>query len=153
MIYNESFKGALFRLLDDTQFLDSIFHVKAHKLKERLMAIPLVFGTGINDQIFWLLNEVMEGLINGGIVQHSLKFHKDFLFPIHPEEEIGPSVLSLNDLSFGFYIWLGSCGIAVLAFLSELFVVFCKKFLKYLKKLLGLYLMLKILKRVLGVFH
>lgn len=60
-------------------------------------------------------------LVEGGIPQHL--FHLFFDFELMPilDEIPGPSVFSLNDLVFGFVVWLISCAISIIAFFSEVF--------------------------------
>jgi len=62
-----------------------------------------------------------------GIIQHSYKFHTWVNFRnIVEEEESTQKVFDIDDLAYGFYIWIGSCGISIAGFLLELIVYYLK---------------------------
>lgn len=73
-------------------------------------------------------------LIDTGVIKHlNEKFYmkKANFLP----QEAGPSVLSVDDLAFGFNIWLGSCLVSFIVFMIELiFEFFSKKDFKALSK-------------------
>jgi hypothetical protein len=112
-------------------------------LKGSLELEPLGICTMRNNFGFGLLNKTMTELVQGGILQHFLKYIKEYEFRPIPEEDPGPKVLSVGDLEFGFITWLIACGICVLAFLMEILWWFLKR--KF-RELVGLYLLLKLLQ-------
>jgi hypothetical protein len=77
--------------------------------------------TDRNNFAFKVTDYVMTYMFQGGITQHLYKYVVKTFFP---EEESGPSVLSLEDLDFGFIIWLIACAIAIFVFLMEIFWYF-----------------------------
>lgn len=135
---------------DDWIMLNNKHRIKSIKLKDQLMAIPVAWATQHNDRMFSLLNNVTEGLITGGIVQYLDKYNIENQFHNWIEEKVGPQKLSINDLRFGFQIWLVSCGIAIVIFLIEISVVNSKKIVK---KIVEFYVLMIIVKQVLKKFY
>jgi hypothetical protein len=73
----------------------------------------------------------MQRLIPMGIAQYMLEFHTWMHFRTDinkPSNE--PNVLTIDDLDFGFQIWLGTCGISVIAFIVEIFIFGVKKIIE-----------------------
>lgn len=116
------------------------FKIHAKPLKERLYAVASAITFYRNNFMLRLTDEVMQGLITGGIPQN---FYKRTLSPIIPEKQNQPTVLKIEDLKFGFIIWLISCGISILFFSFELLWIFYLKLLIEIKNLIGLILVLK----------
>ena len=63
-----------------------------------------------------------------GIVQHMLEFHTWMHFKtdiyISSSE---PAVLSMDDVAFGFYICMGTCGLSIIAFVVEIGIIKAKR--------------------------
>ena len=58
-----------------------------------------------------------------GIIQHLIEFYTWSLYYTEVEkEQTNPIVLSLDDLAFGFYIWLITFGFSILGFIAEYLV-------------------------------
>ncbi|KAG5672233.1 hypothetical protein PVAND_002375 [Polypedilum vanderplanki] len=109
-------------------------HINWPTLKERLN----ILQNGIsffNQNFFYFITENMiQRIIPFGIVEHSFKFHVDYL-TLHDEpEKFGPQILTLKDLSYGFNIWLIAISIAILSFFGEVIIFKFKKFLRNRKK-------------------
>lgn len=75
-----------------------------------------------------LADETVQGLITGGIMQYSIKnteirdnselrLMREKLNHLFPEKL---SILSMEDLSYGFVLWIYACMISTAAFLFEL---------------------------------
>jgi len=75
---------------------------------------------------FRMLFKIVDDFIPTGIMNHLIEkyYTKKWTF-----RKVGkdPRVLTVNDLAFGFNIWLGSCLLSFLAFLAELVVRFMKR--------------------------
>jgi hypothetical protein len=99
--------------------------------------------------------KTMKRLIEAGIPQRSYNFLYVYLLdPQIPPPDKSPKVFTLDDLSFGFIIWLYACAIAACVFVAELAIHYIYSALKLiLRELSGLYLFLKILNRQLKIFH
>lgn len=95
----------------------------------------------ILESIFY---DVMPRFVSSGIPQYLYEFHAD-LFHIGYLEfnEKLPKILTLDDLAFGFNLWLLACCLSTIGFICE---VFKKKFTKALKDFIGLFYLLKYLK-------
>lgn len=73
----------------------------------------------------------MKKLIPSGIPQYLPDFHAFLLYGIYENvKQTMPKVLTLEDLSFGFVLWLIACGISVVGFLAEIMFAFVTKFVK-----------------------
>lgn len=96
--------------------------------------------------LFHLTEEILRDLITGGIPQHLVKFYEEILYPPLLEDLAGPKVLRIDDLSYGFIIWLVSCSIAVAVFVAEFPISYLvKKFKICSQTAMGLFLFLKLL--------
>lgn len=63
----------------------------------------------------------MQRFIPMGIIQHMYEFYLWMnLRQIVEVEKSNLKILSLDDLAFGFNIWLGTCGISGVSFLIEI---------------------------------
>lgn len=98
------------------------------------------FGVGHmkNNFIFSITDQVMSRLIDTGIPQYFLNYIETVeLRPVAPEES-EPKVFEVEDLGFGFYVWLVFCALSILVFVGELMVF-------YFWQLIGLVALIKIL--------
>ncbi|CAG9810205.1 unnamed protein product [Chironomus riparius] len=73
-----------------------------------------------------MLVKVIESLIPTGIMNHLIEkyYTKKWKFPKIEKE---PKVLTLDDLAFGFNIWLGCCLLSLVGHVAEHFVRFVRK--------------------------
>jgi hypothetical protein len=143
-IKNESAKLAF--------FMTENAELKGILLKENLFTSTSGFITRRNSFLFHSVNEALQELISGGIPQHIYKFYMEKFYPEIEEEAKEPQKLTIDDLRYGFTIWLASFPITVLAFFLEFFYKhFTVKILNWIKReiknLIGLSLMLKFFKK------
>ncbi|KAG5683275.1 hypothetical protein PVAND_012565 [Polypedilum vanderplanki] len=93
--------------------------------------------------LFDLTNEVMQRLRDAGIIQHSVDFHKWILHrQIFEDPEQEPQVLTFENLSFGFVLWLGACLISFIRFCYEMIRL---KLRRYMRTIIGLIYFLRLL--------
>lgn len=79
---------------------------------------PDSFALSPNSDIFEVFEEIFELLVSSGIALHHQK-RSEFTLRFKNEQE-EPKVLSCDDLSFGFIVWLVACGISVVGFFLEI---------------------------------
>lgn len=120
-IRNASAKLAFF--MQDTFF--DILHsetdgIQGIYLKQKLFSYPIGIGTFKNNFMSQLIEETLQRMIPAGVPQYLFEHHRWLKFGrIHVETEIGPNVLSMDDLSFGFVLWAAVCGMSVVVFVAE----------------------------------
>lgn len=92
-----------------------------------------MYGIGVykHNFMFKLTQNVTEKLIQTGIHQYFFKYLMDYYFYERIEAR-GPKVFSIEDLHFGFVVWLVACGFSIGAFLCELLFVYSKKWIRTL---------------------
>ncbi|CAG9810472.1 unnamed protein product [Chironomus riparius] len=67
------------------------------------------------------LSATLDKVIPAGIPQYLFDYYKSLLFKKFDRiEDKSPKVLAVDDLGFGFVLWLCACGISVVGFLLEL---------------------------------
>lgn len=105
------------------------------------------FGTSNykNNFMFYLTEEVTQILVQAGIPQYLREFVADFYFPWR-QEVIGPKVFGIEDLDFGFEIWLAACAVAIAVFIVEILSHKIKLFIQNVFGVRGLMSILKIQK-------
>jgi hypothetical protein len=89
-------------------------------LKERLLATPAGFMFLKNHFMFHLIDENISKLVSSGIIDHLFEQIKGNCSTPFIEDEWEPYVFVLNDLLFGFYIWLVACGFCLTVMTLEL---------------------------------
>jgi hypothetical protein len=116
-------------------------------LNQRFFVTSVGLATSNNHFIFPLADDVMQNLISAGIPQHLEKFHIDsILHPYQDDDDAKePIVLSIDDLNFGFIIWLVTSGVSVAAFIFEILTVNSFNLCKFY---FGLILFIKLLLKV-----
>lgn len=124
---------------DDERTLQSIYKVTGTQMDENFLSFLVGIGTVKNNFLSQLTEEVLQRLITAGISQWQMKFHTDFWFPKYPNDKNSePTVLCVDDLNFGFIIWLIACGISGLMFLCEILILILTQSNFYLQDLIGL---------------
>jgi hypothetical protein len=109
-------------------------------------AIPCSYAMVKNSILYPYFEEVMDKLIPSGIPQYLPDFHAYLLYGNYENsEENFPKILTIDDLSFGFILWLIACGISICGFLGEIVVILV---IKILKDAMGLLLLLNSLKKL-----
>ncbi len=118
------------------------------KLKEELLTIPVDFVVTRNHFSFELIQEVAKLTIPFGIPQWLNKNNLHFLYgSIFDNREFGPSVLTVEDLDFGFFIWLAACGISSLTFIVEIFTLLYRLLRRKIGEVLAIIWILKNIPR------
>jgi hypothetical protein len=121
------------------------------QLKERFIGMHFGISTAKNHFMFHLMNDVLDQLISGGIPQHLNEFHKSMqlwrLKRKYIREVDDQKSFTIDDLSYGFWIWLIASGIS-----TAIFLVNVSKgiwgILKFkMEKFIGLFLVLNFLRR------
>jgi hypothetical protein len=104
------------------QQLEHFYHVSPHVLKDPVFSATIGFIMFKNHFTSNLISTVSGQLIDAGILQHSYAFANWMLWRPNYKKELSiePQVLKINDLSFGFYIWLVACGVCVVGYLLEI---------------------------------
>lgn len=126
-IYNDSAKLAV--LITENQ------DCKGVQLKEALFTDSASIAMRRNQFLFWLTEETLQSIIPAGIPQHLIKFYYDINFPIKEVQKSGPKVLKIDDLKYGFVIWIIASLTTLFVFISELMAkFFAIKILNGIKK-------------------
>ncbi|KAG5666175.1 hypothetical protein PVAND_017684 [Polypedilum vanderplanki] len=91
-------------------------------LKETFVTMPMMMTTLLNHYMFDVIDDAIYWLVQAGIPQYWYNYHEWYRFFRHYKVKNYKELESiiLNDLSFGFTIWLVACGILILVFLIEL---------------------------------
>lgn len=111
------------------------------EMDESLMTLNLGFGFNANNFMYSLTQDVMDKLLPMGIIQHWMD--ADFLEIYKGFSNVKqPKVLNVEDLSFGFVLWLLACGLSCGCFLVE---VLYERLKEVVRMAVGLVLMFKVL--------
>jgi hypothetical protein len=103
---------------DEVMMFRSFLKAKLEVMKNvRYNTYMMSTGTLYMNYMGQLVNEVFSQLIEAGILQHFTN-RLFSLFPKHQEVN-EPKIFSLDDLWFGFEIWLYSCAISASVFALE----------------------------------
>jgi hypothetical protein len=124
---------------------------KGVRLKEILFTDTAGLVMRRNQFLYWLTEETLRDLITGGIPQQLVKFYEDINYPLKKEDPADPKVLSIDDLHYGFVIWIVASYITLIAFIAEFLMNFFIVKLwngvkKNLQKLLGIIFVMKWLR-------
>lgn len=102
-----------------------------------------IYGVGVmkNNFIYKVTEDVMSDLVEGGIPQHFLSYIRKVILKPKLTDDKEPKRFGVDDLMFGFMIFLESCAVSIFVFVIELLVFYSQEFvalkslLKALKKL------------------
>lgn len=125
-----------------------------NRLMKKLQVLKQIIGVqsyGIrvykNNFIYHHIEDNMKWLIQGGFPQRHLQFIKDTILWLPKDDGKIPQVFSIDDLQFGFIIWVISCGVSLSAFLLEVLYSQFKMRLKYfIETLLGLIFVIHLIR-------
>ena len=79
------------------------------------------FGITRNSILYDSLNEVIEKLNPSGIIQYLINYDSWVTYNKFDTATVKvPRILTFNDLSFGFVLWLIACGISIVGFAVEM---------------------------------
>jgi hypothetical protein len=115
--------------------------------------IPMSFVLHKNCIMNDLLQDVMEKVVEAGIPQHFWKVEQEVKYNIgldSGEIEDNRRILSLNDLEFGFVIFIIALSVSTVVFFCEFLGPKIKKFVRLL---IGLFYFLRLLRVRLGNFY
>ncbi|KAG5668378.1 hypothetical protein PVAND_016318 [Polypedilum vanderplanki] len=125
---NSKIKAALLVPIDWKTFIQVKGLTLWPTLKQEVKTLQVGFVFFRNNYFMYLVENVLQRLIDAGILQHSYTYHEEILYKFIFPDEPGPKILSLYDLSHGFIVWLVTCGVAVIVFFGEILVfLVCKK--------------------------
>ncbi|KAG5671218.1 hypothetical protein PVAND_001427 [Polypedilum vanderplanki] len=97
------------------------------------------------------MNEVIDRLIPMGILKFLSDYGRWYVNrPVDAEIEDPRKILSMNDLEFGFVIFLGALAFSIVVFICELLSLSMRRFLK---NLFGLFEFLRVIREILKVYH
>jgi hypothetical protein len=85
----------------------------------------------------------MKRIVPAGIPQHFWKQEQEMKHKIKFENEDNKKVLSLEDLEYGFVMWIVACAISTAVFLDEFLRPKLKKFVR---ASVGLFYFMKLLR-------
>ena len=106
--------------------------------KEATLSVLLTFT---NSFLYDTLNELMDKIVPAGIPQYLIKYHEFNMFKVFVPADLSPvRILTIQDLEYGFVIWLGACGISFVGFLMEFLFIYS---ILLIKNLIGLWILLK----------
>lgn len=136
--------------MDTYNLVNSIFGYVPRKINIDLFTMVKGIAVYQNNHAYWLLEYTMRNLIQAGIPQ----FVRKSIFDMQYKNDVDSAniahmdikkqaVFTMEDLQFGFVIWLVSILIAVIAFALELIYFYGKM---SLKSVVGLISILKFLK-------
>ena len=110
-----------------------------------MFTIPGGIGMLRNSILYPIFDEVMRNLIPSGIPQYLQIFYSKLLFGTYEElNEKTPQVLTLNDLAFGFLLWLAACSVSIAAFVGE---ILRHRLVKMTNQCIGLYILLIMIRK------
>jgi hypothetical protein len=110
--------------------------VSGIRLKEDFLTTFHSISTIRNHFLFDLVEKTLQNLLSSGIYQQNYNYAIwDRFRQVKEVEDSEPKVLSVEDLKFGFVVWICTCGVSILVFVLELIM---KKFVRILIDFLAL---------------
>ncbi|KAL7012205.1 hypothetical protein ACKWTF_014687 [Chironomus riparius] len=114
-----------------------IFREKCNCLPKVLKQTLLTYQNGIamlkNNFLFKQTEEVVQRFIEMGIMQHLYEYHVWVCNrPVIAIDENKPKILTMDDLEFGFTIWIAVICASILGFLFEIVRFWIKKLIRKL---------------------
>lgn len=105
-------------------YTNSICGGSAAVLKNfRIYDDSVYFAVTANSIMISLLTSAFDKIIPSGILQHLSEHHSWIMDKkFEATADTGPRIFTFDDLSFGFAVWLGACGISLVGFIMEILV-------------------------------
>lgn len=147
---NTSAKLAFFMTSHTHTILESDYELQTIPLKEQLFTVNTGIGLIRNHFLFHLTDEVIQRTTSFGIPQFLDKLYMELLYHKRISTPVGPQILNIHDLSFGFIIWLIACSISCFVFVAELLHY---NFKVFSSQMIGLIFFLKLLMNVLKTIN
>lgn len=148
-LFNSSAKVTLVSNSNNIILLKQVFRpLEPYYLKQRLRVLVKGLSIYKNNFISHTSYKTMERLIETGIPQNSYKFFFKHLFDLNlPPPDKNPKVFAIDDLSFGFVVWLYACAISGCAFIAEVLYFYSRAFTnRGIREMFGLFALLTLLK-------
>lgn len=112
----------------DFNILRAILKSAPKLIKQEIYSYMYGVGVFKHNFMYGLTNEVMEKLIQTGIHQYFCKYLMEYYFYDRVQIKM-PKVFTVDDLRFGFVVWIIAVGIAIAVFVCELMFHFIKKWI------------------------
>jgi hypothetical protein len=128
--------------IDKKKYINPIEGFMPLRLEEVIMKLPIGFEFSVNqhDIFIDLTNDVISWLLQGGIINYWKKFNET----VKSNENFNePVQLFLDDLDFGFVIWLVACGFSTVIFILEFIFEYLVVMKKKLPEIFGLVFLLR----------
>lgn len=119
---NESAKVAFLTIDFAIKALTAQQYNPWNQLKEEVYTRQVGIGFQQGNFFSFVVDEIIRKLLPTGVMYHSYKFHFDYMYRTADPSVSKPKVLTLDDLSVGFILWLSACGISSSCFILELIV-------------------------------
>lgn len=92
--------------------------------------------------------KITHAMASNGILKYWFDYFLNFDMKPLSDPPSGPKVFDIEDLKFGFHVWLIACGVSALAFFSEILYFNVKAWtMKLIRNSIGLYNMLSFFLR------
>jgi hypothetical protein len=117
-------------------------------LKEHLLTLSTGFRMPRNHFMYHLTDDVVQNLLAAGILNFFKQFHVYACIKYYKEPEWEPKVFALDDLLFGFYIWLAACAVSLTVMALEWTWFHGKRTtIRIIKNTIGLWIIIAKLRR------
>jgi hypothetical protein len=118
---------------------NAVNNCKGIRMDEKWITRTIGVAIVRNHILFQLAEDILQHTIATGIPQHLRQYQKDFILKLEPVvEDDEPKVLTLEDLAFGFNIFLIALGISCITFVLEVVYFYIKiKMRKWLIRNIG----------------
>ncbi|KAG5668717.1 hypothetical protein PVAND_016645 [Polypedilum vanderplanki] len=113
--------------------LIGIFKIKPNRIEGNIFTIPVGIGMYKNHFMYDSVEEIMKMSLSSGIFNQHLKYYRWKTGQTRVSKNSLPDkkILTMENLSYGFNIWLIACAFAILQFIFELiFKEISKRFQK-----------------------
>lgn len=139
-----SSKIGLYLTEKDHRALRVVYKNVPKLIKQQIRDATIGIGTRRSNFMFELVQNVMMPAVEAGIPQNLLKFILEAYMQPLEDDPSEPKVFSFDDLSFGFVVWIITCGMAFVVFIIELLWFYGRILIR---NLIGMILSIKIATR------
>jgi hypothetical protein len=114
-------------IVDKNLYKEITFKCKRQpkRLKENIASLSIVLLHNAYGRVAKDINDIINTLIDYGIAQHWYEYYQWHKYELGLElnKKRGPQVFSLENVSYGFNVWMIACSVSVLGFVVELIQV------------------------------
>lgn len=121
------------------QVTTALYKNPPKRMKSKVKTEKFGIATMRNNFIYNVTENVMSALVESGIAQYFFQYIKLVVLKGLPTDQQEPKKFSIEDLKFGFVIFLICCGISIVAFLCEILMFYGRKFF-------GFYIFFKVIR-------